>query len=80
MLEIKVLGPGCANCHKMEELAKTAVKELGIDARIEKISEIQEIMKFTMSTPGLVVNNRLKHSGKPLPSLEKVKALIKEEA
>jgi len=64
----------------MEELAKTAVKELGIDARIEKISEIQEIMKYTMSTPGLVVNNRLKHSGKPLPGLEKVKALIKEEA
>ena len=79
-MEIKVVGPGCANCHKMEELAKTAVKELGIDARIEKISEIQEIMKYTMSTPGLVVNNRLKHSGKPLPSLEKVKALIKEEA
>lgn len=80
MLEIKVLGPGCANCHKMEELAKKAVNELGIDARIEKISEIQEIMKYTMSTPGLVVNNRLKHSGKPLPNLEKVKALIKEEA
>ena len=79
-MEIKVLGPGCANCHKMEELAKTAVKELGIDARIEKISEIQEIMKYTMSTPGLVVNNRLKHSGKPLPGLEKVKALIEEEA
>jgi small redox-active disulfide protein 2 len=80
IMEIKVLGPGCANCHKMEEMAKAAVKELGIDARIEKISEIQEIMKYTMSTPGLVVNNRLKHSGKPLPSLEKVKALIKEEA
>ncbi|RPI36974.1 MAG: thioredoxin family protein [Nitrospiraceae bacterium] len=80
MLEIKVLGPGCMNCHKMEELAKAAVKELGIDARIEKISEIQEIMKYTMSTPGLVVNNKLKHSGKPLPSPEKVKALIKEEA
>jgi small redox-active disulfide protein 2 len=80
MLEIKVLGPGCANCHRMEELAKTAVKELGIDARIEKISELQEIMKYTMSTPGLVVNNRLKHSGKPLPGLDKVKSLIKEEA
>ena len=79
-MEIKVLGPGCANCHKMEELAKTAVKELAISARIEKISDIQEIMKYTMSTPGLVVNNRLKHSGKPLPGLEKVKALIKEEA
>ncbi len=78
-MEIKVLGPGCANCHTMEQLAKTAVKELGIEARVEKISEIQEIMKYTMSTPGLVVNGKLKHSGKPLPNIEKVKALIKEE-
>jgi small redox-active disulfide protein 2 len=79
-MEIKVLGPGCANCHKMEELAKTAVKELGIAAKIEKISDIQEIMKYTMSTPGLVVNGKLKHSGKPLPNVEKVKTFIKEEA
>jgi len=79
-MEIKVLGPGCANCHTMEQLAKTAVKELGMEANIEKISEIQEIMKYTMSTPGLVVNGKLKHSGKPLPNIEKVKALIKEEA
>jgi small redox-active disulfide protein 2 len=79
-MEIKILGPGCANCHKMEELAKTAIKELDIEAKIEKISEIQVIMKYTMSTPGLVVNEKLKHSGKPLPSLDKVKALIKEEA
>lgn len=79
-MDIKVLGPGCANCHTMEQLAKTAVKELGIEARVEKISEIQEIMKYTMSTPGLVVNGKLKHSGKPLPNIEKVKALIKEEA
>ena len=79
-MEIKVLGPGCANCHKMEELAKTAVNELGIEAKIEKISDIQEIMKYTMSTPGLVVNGKLKHSGRPLPNIEKVKALIKEEA
>jgi len=78
-MEIKVLGPGCANCIKMEELAKTAIKELGMEARIEKISNIQEIMKYTMSTPGLVVNGKLKHSGKPLPSLDKVKNLIKEE-
>ncbi len=79
-MEIKVLGPGCANCIKMEELAKTAVKELDIDAKIEKISDIREIMKYTMSTPGLVVNDKLKHSGKPLPGIEKVKAMIKEEA
>jgi small redox-active disulfide protein 2 len=79
-MEIKILGPGCANCRTMEQLAKTAVKELGMDAGVEKVSDIQEIMKYTMSTPGLVVNGKLKHSGKPLPNIEKVKALIKEEA
>ena len=79
-MEIKVLGPGCANCHKMEELAKQAIKELGIEAKIEKVSDIRDIMKYTMSTPGLVVNGKLKHSGKPLPSLDKVKELIKSEA
>ncbi|MFZ2197094.1 MAG: thioredoxin family protein [Thermodesulfovibrionales bacterium] len=78
-MEIKVLGPGCANCHTMEELAKKAVNELGISAKIEKISDIQEIMKYTMSTPGLVVNGKLKHSGKPLPNINKIKDLIKEE-
>jgi small redox-active disulfide protein 2 len=79
-MEIKVLGPGCANCHMMEKLATTAVAALGIEAKVEKISDILEIMKYTMSTPGLVVNGKLKHSGKPLPSLDKVKSLIKEEA
>jgi small redox-active disulfide protein 2 len=78
-MEIKVLGPGCANCHKMEELVRKAVKELGIEARIEHVTDIQEIMKYTMSTPGLVVNGKLKHSGKPLPSQEKVKELIRQE-
>lgn len=78
-MEIKVLGPGCTNCYKMEELAKKAATELGIDATVEKVSDIQEIMKYTTSTPGLVVNGKLKHSGKPLPDTEKVKELIKAE-
>ncbi len=80
-MEIKVLGSGCATCIKMEELAKTAVKELGIDAKIEKITDIGQIaMHGILSTPGLIVNGKIKHSGKPLPSLEKVKELIKGEA
>ena len=79
-MEIKVLGPGCANCHKMEELAKAAVKELGITVSVEHMTDMAEIMKYTMSTPGLVINGKLKHSGKPLPSIDKVKALIREEA
>jgi len=79
-MDIKVLGPGCANCVRMEEMAKQAVKKLGVEATVEKISDIREIMKYTMSTPGLVVNGKLKHSGKPLPSINKVKELIKSEA
>ena len=63
----------------MEELVKKAITELGIEATVEKVADIKEIMKYTMSTPALVVNGKLKHSGKPLPNLEKVKSLIKEE-
>lgn len=80
-MEIKVFGPGCANCYKMEELAKTAAKELGVEATVVKITDIGEIaMNGILSTPGLMVNGKIKHSGKPLPSLEKVKELIKGEA
>jgi len=80
-VEIKVFGPGCANCHKMEELAKQAVKELGVEATVMKITDIGEIaMNGILSTPGLMVNGKVKHSGKPLPSLEKVKEVIKAEA
>ena len=79
-MEIKVLGPGCPNCQKVADLVKAAVKELGIDAKIEKGTDMFEIMKYTMSTPGFVVNGKLKHSGKPLPSIDKVKELIKAEA
>ena len=78
-MEIKVLGPGCPNCSMLEELVKKAVKELGIDAKIEKVTDMIEIMKYTMSTPGLVVNGKVKHRGKPLPNFEKVKSLLKEE-
>ncbi len=80
-MEIKVLGPGCANCRKMEEMAKQAVKELGVNAEVVKITDIGQIaMQGILSTPGLIVNGKIKHSGKPLPSLEKVKELIKGEA
>jgi small redox-active disulfide protein 2 len=79
-MEIKVLGPGCANCHKMEEMAKQAVKELGVNAEVVKITDISEIARHgILSTPGLIINGKIKHSGKPLPNLEKVKELIQGE-
>jgi len=80
-MQIKVLGPGCATCQKMDELTRQAVRELGIAADVIKVTDIGEIARHgILSTPGLVVNGKIKHSGKPLPSLEKVKELIKGEA
>jgi small redox-active disulfide protein 2 len=80
-MEIKVLGPGCPNCKKMEEMTRAAVSELGVEAKIEKVTDIAEIMKHgVMSTPGLIVNGKIKHMGKPLPRPDKVRGLIKEEA
>ncbi len=79
-MEIKVLGPGCANCHKMEEVARQAVRELGVSAEVVKITDIGQIaMHGILSTPGLIVNGKVKHSGKPLPSLERMKELIRDE-
>jgi hypothetical protein len=57
------------------------VKELGIEAKIEKITDVGQIATHgILSTPGLIVNGKIRHSGKPLPSLEKVKELIKSDA
>ena len=78
-MEILVLGPGCANCKNMEALVKKVINELSLDIKVDKVSDIKEIMKYTMATPGLVVNGKLRHAGMPLPSIEKVKEIIKEE-
>jgi len=78
-MKIKILGPGCPNCQKMEEMALKAVKELNTEAEVEHIRDLREISKYVMVTPGLVVNEKIKHEGKPLPTPEKVKELIKEE-
>ena len=80
IMEIKVLGPGCLNCQKMEEMVKVAVKELGIDATLVKISDIGEIVRYgILSTPGLIVNGKVKHSGRPLPDMDRLKDLIRSE-
>jgi small redox-active disulfide protein 2 len=65
MLNIKILGPGCANCTNLEKLCKDVVAENAIDAVMEKITDYKEIMSYgIMSTPGLVVNGKVVLSGK----------------
>jgi small redox-active disulfide protein 2 len=65
MLSIKVLGPGCDNCKKVEAVAKQAVANLGAEATIEKIVDRAEYPKYgLMYTPGLVINNKLVCGGR----------------
>jgi small redox-active disulfide protein 2 len=76
MARIEVLGPGCANCQRLEALARQAVADLGVEADVEKVTDVKEIMaKGVMATPGLVVNGKVVSKGRVPPASE-VKGLI----
>lgn len=69
MKKIQILGTGCHKCHALTANAEQAVKELGIEAVVEKVDNIQEIMKFgVMITPALAVDGQVKSAGKVLTS------------
>lgn len=68
---IKVLGSGCANCKKLEANAKEAVQTLGLDATVEKVEDLQEILAYgVMRTPALVVDEQVKSMGRVLSAKE----------
>ena len=67
MKKIQILGPGCPKCKLLFANAEAAVKSAGIEARLEKVEKIAEIMKFgVMTTPALVVDGTVKSVGKVL--------------
>jgi small redox-active disulfide protein 2 len=70
MLTIKVLGSGCANCKRVEQIVRKVVEEMSLEAQIIKVTEYPDIMSYNiMSTPGLVVNEKVVSSGRiPTPA------------
>ena len=73
MKKIQILGTGCPKCKQLAENAEAAATELGIEYELEKVTQINEIMKFgVMMTPALVVDGQVKSAGK-LVSTEDIK-------
>lgn len=75
-MKIQILGTGCPNCVRLAENAEAAARELGLEYELEKVTDINDIMRFgVMMTPGLAVDGQVKSSGKVLSS-EEIKPLL----
>jgi len=78
-MEIRILGPGCPRCREVEKRTINALAELNVGADVQKVSDIKKIMEYKiMGTPGLVINSKVKSSGR-IPSAEEIKKWIQEE-
>jgi len=76
MRRIQILGTGCPKCKKLTENAEAAAKALGIEYVIEKVTNVNEIMKFgVMMTPALAVDGEVKVAGK-VPGIEEIKSML----
>jgi small redox-active disulfide protein 2 len=77
MITIQILGTGCPKCKKLAENAEAAARQLGIEYRLEKVTQINDIMKFgVMITPALAIEGQVKSVGKAL-SPEEIQPLLK---
>jgi small redox-active disulfide protein 2 len=77
-MTVKILGTGCPKCRRLEEKVKTLIDMNSIDASVEKVTDINDMMKYNiMMTPGLVINENLKSSG-VMPKDEQILAWLKE--
>jgi small redox-active disulfide protein 2 len=75
-MQILVIGPGCGRCKTLLQLTEQAVKDLGVTAEINKVTDLKQIMALgVMMTPALAVNGTIKLAGR-VPTLEEVKKLL----
>lgn len=78
MKKVEILGKGCPRCKQTEKLVKIAIEELGIEATIEKVQDINEIIsRGVVSTPAVAVDGKIVVSGR-IPSLEEIKKILQE--
>jgi small redox-active disulfide protein 2 len=77
-MELKVLGTGCSKCQKVYANAQRAIADLKIAAKLEKVEDIDEILRYgVMMTPAVVINGRVRASGR-IPSVEELKKWLQE--
>ena len=78
-MEIRILGSGCPRCHEVEKRTIDVLSELNIAADVQKVTDLMKMMEYgIMATPGLVINGKVKCSGK-IPSRDEIKAWILED-
>jgi len=76
MLTIKVLGPGCQNCQNLASVTERAIANLSIEAKVEKVTDYAEIMKYSiLATPGLVINEKVVSAGR-VPSEAEITSFL----
>jgi small redox-active disulfide protein 2 len=75
-MEIKILGPGCAKCNKTEKLVREVIEETGVDATVEKVSDMMQIASYgVFGTPSVIIDNEVKCTGK-VPKKNDIKAWL----
>lgn len=76
-MKLQILGTGCSRCKQLTANAEQAVRELGLDAAVEKVEDVRELQRYhVMTTPALVIDGEVKAAGKVLSPSE-IKALLR---
>ena len=80
IIDVKVLGPGCAKCESTKKLFTVVAEEMGVDVHIEAVKDLMKITEYdVISTPGVVINDKVVSSGK-VPTRDEVRSWLEGES